>query len=93
VYVNAAERLAAAVETRLADRGTRLHVLDAAALAEALGAPGVANVILLGFVAAHGGLGLTLGDLNASIEALGPRAAVPLNAQALAIGAAHHATI
>ncbi|MBI4769536.1 MAG: 2-oxoacid:acceptor oxidoreductase family protein [Chloroflexi bacterium] len=48
----------------------------------------VANVVVLGFAAAHGELGLTVDDLKAAVRSLGPARAVETNFQALEMGAA-----
>jgi indolepyruvate ferredoxin oxidoreductase beta subunit len=93
VYVGTAGHLPAEVAARLAELGTAVCLLDAAALAQGLGSPAAANLIVLGRAAAHGGLGLSLDDLRAAVQALGPARAVELNFKALALGAAQHEAV
>jgi indolepyruvate ferredoxin oxidoreductase, beta subunit len=87
VCVNSPDGLDQAVMPRLNEMGVRVHVLDADACAKELGAPTVANLILLGFAAAHDALGLTIEELNSAVQALGPAKAVELNLKALELGA------
>jgi indolepyruvate ferredoxin oxidoreductase, beta subunit len=87
VCVNTPDGLDPAVMPRLNEMGIQVHALDADACAKELGAPTVANLIVLGFAAAHGALGLTVEELNSAVQALGPAKAVELNLKALALGA------
>ncbi len=88
VFVNSANGLDPAVMPRLAELGVQVYSLDADACARSLGRPAVANVVVLGFAAAHGELGLTVDDLKAAVRSLGPARAVETNFQALEMGAA-----
>ncbi len=88
VFVNSADGLEPPVAARLAEIETAVHPIDAAALAAQLGSPAVANVIVLGFAAAHGALGLSVDELKAAVRALGPAQAVDVNLKALEMGAA-----
>ena len=87
VCVNTPDGLDPAVMPRLNEMGIQVHALDADACAKELGAPTVANLIVLGFAAAHGALGLTVEELKSAVQALGPAKAVELNLKALALGA------
>lgn len=75
------------VMDRLSELGITLYTLNADACAQELGAPAVANLVVLGFAAAHSVLGPTLADLKAAVRALGPAKAVEMNVRALAMGA------
>jgi len=88
VCVNTPDGLDPAVNGRLAEMGVGVHLINANALANELGASSAANLIVLGFAAAHGALGLTLDDLKESVKALGPTKAVEMNLKALDVGAA-----
>lgn len=88
VYVNSANGLDAPAHDRLAELGIGVFSIDADALARSLHAPVAINLLLLGFAAAHGGLGLTLDDLKAAVRTLGPAQAIELNLRALETGAA-----
>lgn len=96
-YVNTAGRLPTEVAARLAEIGVSACLLDAAALAQRLGAPSATNLVVLGLAAAHGEaggpLGLSLDDLKAAVRALGPARAVALNYTALEAGAAAYETV
>jgi indolepyruvate ferredoxin oxidoreductase beta subunit len=87
VFVNGADGLEPAVMTRLNELGIGVHTIGADARAKELGSAAVANLIVLGFAAAHDRLGLTLGDLKEAVQALGPARAVALNLKALETGA------
>ncbi|MEK6574051.1 MAG: 2-oxoacid:acceptor oxidoreductase family protein [Chloroflexota bacterium] len=86
VCVNSLDGLDPAVMARLAETSISVHSIDADALARELGAPSAANLIVLGFAAAHGALGLTVTDLKESVRALGPAKAVENNLKALEAG-------
>ena len=73
---------------RLNEMGVGVFAIDASACAKELGAPAAANLIVLGFAAAHSRLGLSLEDLKAAVRALGPAKAIELNLKALETGAA-----
>jgi indolepyruvate ferredoxin oxidoreductase, beta subunit len=87
VFVNGPDGLEPAISPRLAELGIGVHAINADAYAKGLGSPAVANLVVLGFAAAHGGLGLTLDNLKGAVQALGPARAVPLNLKALETGA------
>jgi indolepyruvate ferredoxin oxidoreductase beta subunit len=87
VCVNTPDGLDPVLMPRLNELGVRVHALDADACAKELGAPTVANLIILGFAAAHDALGLTVEELKSAVEALGPAKAVELNLKALEMGA------
>jgi indolepyruvate ferredoxin oxidoreductase beta subunit len=87
VCVNTPDGLDAAVMPRLSEMGVRVHALDADACAKQLGAPAVANLILLGFAAACEALGITVEELKTAVQALGPAKAVAMNLRALEMGA------
>jgi indolepyruvate ferredoxin oxidoreductase beta subunit len=87
VFVNGADGLEPAVMTRLNELGIGVHAIAADARAKELGSAAVANLIVLGFAAAHDGLGLALGDLKEAVQALGPARALALNLKALETGA------
>jgi indolepyruvate ferredoxin oxidoreductase beta subunit len=86
VFANSPNGLEPAVMPRLNELGIRIYTLDADAGATELGAPAVANLIVLGFAAAHDALGLTLEDLIDAVQTLGPAKAVAMNMKALTIG-------
>jgi indolepyruvate ferredoxin oxidoreductase beta subunit len=88
VFVNSADGLEPAVMPRLSELGIGVHVVNAEALARELGSAAVANLVVLGLAAAHGALGLALGDLKEAVRTLGPVKAVALNLKALEAGAA-----
>ena len=88
VFVNTANGLEAAAMDRLNEMGVGVFAIDASACAKELGAPAAANLIVLGFAAAHSRLGLSLEDLKAAVRALGPAKAIELNLKALETGAA-----
>ena len=87
VCVNSPAGLGAEVMPRLNETGIQVHALDADAGAKELGAPAAANLVLLGFAAARNALGLTVEELKAAVQALGPAKAVDLNLKALEMGA------
>ena len=64
-----------------------VFTLDADARAQQLGSPAVTNLVVLGFAAARGGLGVSVGELQEAARALGPARAVELNLKALSLGA------
>ena len=87
VFVNSWDGLEAAVMARLNELGVAVYAVGADAYAKELGSSAVANLVLLGFAAAHEALGLTVGDLGEAVPALGPAKAVALNLKALNTGA------
>jgi indolepyruvate ferredoxin oxidoreductase beta subunit len=87
VCVNTPHGLDALVMRRLNELGVQVHALDADACAKELGAPAVANLILLGFAAARDALGLTVEELKTAVQALGPAKAADMNLKALEMGA------
>jgi indolepyruvate ferredoxin oxidoreductase beta subunit len=87
VCVNSPDGLGPELMPRLNEMGVQVHALDADACAKELGAAPVANLVLLGFAAARGALGLTVEELQTAVQALGPAKAVDLNLKALALGA------
>ncbi|MBI3243203.1 MAG: indolepyruvate oxidoreductase subunit beta [Chloroflexi bacterium] len=87
VCVNSLNGLEPAVMPRLNELGINVHTLNADACAKELGAPAVANLVVLGFAAAHQALGLTLDDLKEAVKTLGPAKAVEMNLKALEAGA------
>jgi indolepyruvate ferredoxin oxidoreductase beta subunit len=87
VVVNSADGLEPVVLTRLNELGIGVHAINADAQAKALGSAAAANLVVLGFAAAHDALGLTLGDLKEAVQTLGPARAVALNLKALETGA------
>ena len=93
VYANSADGLDSAVTDRLSELGVGVFTIDASARVKELGTPAVMNLIVLGFAAALGGLGLSVDDLKAAAGALGPAKAVELNLMALDIGAAAAADV
>ena len=88
VFVNTANELEAAATDRLNELGVGVFTIDAGACAKELGAPAAANLIVLGFAAAHSRLGLSVEDLKAAVRVLGPAKAVEVNLKALEMGAA-----
>jgi indolepyruvate ferredoxin oxidoreductase beta subunit len=93
VYANSADGLDAAVADRLSELGVAVFTIDASARVKELGTPAVMNLVVLGFAAALGGLGLSVDDLKAAARQLGPAQAVDLNLTALDIGAAAAADV
>lgn len=87
VFVNSTDGLETAVMARLNELGVGVYAISADACAKELGSPAVANLVLLGFAAAHEALGLTVGDLIEAVQALGPAKAVAPNLKALNTGA------
>lgn len=87
VFVNAARGLDASLGARLHELRIHVDAIDADRCALALGAPAVANLVVLGFSAAHAEFGVSLRELEAAVRALGPAAAVEPNLMALAAGA------
>lgn len=87
VFVNSPDGLDPAVRGRLAELNVSVCALHAEALARALGAVTAANLVVLGFAAAHAAFGLGLEDLKAAVRTLGPTKAAELNLQALELGA------
>jgi Pyruvate/2-oxoacid:ferredoxin oxidoreductase gamma subunit len=72
---------------RLNELGIQVHTVNADALAQQLGATAVANLVVLGFAAAREALGVTVAELQAAVQALGPAKAVAMNLKALEAGA------
>ncbi len=87
VFINAVEGFPEPVHARLDELGVSACQLDADGEALRLGSPAIANVVLLGFVAAHTSLGLSLDDLKHAVRGLGPPPAVKINFSALDEGA------
>jgi indolepyruvate ferredoxin oxidoreductase beta subunit len=87
VCVNSNNGLDESVALRLKELGITIHAISADARAKELGAPAVANLIVLGLAAARGVLGLTVDELKSAAQALGPAKAVELNLKALDAGA------
>jgi len=87
VCVNSVDGLDPAVMPRLGELGIRVRTINADACAKDLGAPAVANLVVLGFAATLGALGLSVEDLKEAVRALGPAKAVELNLKALEAGA------
>ena len=87
VCVNSPNDLEPAVMPRLKQLCISVHILNADACAKELGVPAAANLIVLGFAAAHNALGLTLEDLKGAVQTLGPAKAVEMNVKALGVGA------
>ena len=87
VCANSPDGLEPAVMPRLNELGIKVYTLNADACAKEVGAPAAANLAVLGFAAAHAALGLTLEDLKAAVQTLGPAKAVELNWKALEAGA------
>jgi indolepyruvate ferredoxin oxidoreductase, beta subunit len=87
VFVNSPNGLDASLRARLDELEIAVHAVDADRGAAELGAPAVANVVVLGFAACHPELGLTLEELESAVRALGPAPAVDRNLRALAAGA------
>lgn len=87
VFLNASEPFPEPVRARLDELEVSACPVDADAAALRLGSPAIANVVLLGFVAAHTSLGLSPDDLNHAVRQLGPPSAVGINLSALDEGA------
>jgi|SRR5579859_632455 len=87
VCVNSPDGLGSEFMPRLNEMGVQVHAFDADACAKELGASPVANLVLLGFAAARGALGLTIDELQTAVQTLGPAKAVGLNLKALEMGA------
>ena len=87
VFINAVEGFPEPVRARLDELGVSACQLDADGEALRLGSPAIANVVLLGFVAAHTSLGLSLDDLKHAVRGLGPPPSVKINLSALDGGA------
>jgi indolepyruvate ferredoxin oxidoreductase beta subunit len=92
VCANSPNGLEPAVMPRLTELGIHVQTLDADAGAKELGAPAAANLIVLGFAAAHDALGLALEDLKQAVQTLGPAKAVEMNLKALTTGYASRGT-
>jgi len=88
VYANSADGLDSTVTDRLSELGVGVFTIDANAHVKELGTPAVMNLVVLGFAAALGELGLSVDDLKAAARELGPVNAIELNLKALKIGAA-----
>jgi indolepyruvate ferredoxin oxidoreductase beta subunit len=87
VFVNGTTPLDPSVAARLGELGIGVHVVDADARAAAVGSITVANLVMLGYAAAHPSFGFSLGEVAAAVRALGPAAAVERNLCALESGA------
>ena len=87
VCLNSPNGLEPAVMPRLNELGINVYTLNADTCAKELGVPAAANLVVLGFAAAHNALGLTLDDLKSAVQTLGPARAVEMNLQALEAGA------
>ena len=79
------ESLDSEIRAHIAERGTRLHTLDADSLAKE--SPRVANVALVGFAAGRGILPLPTGSLQATLETISPERFRALNLEAFQRGA------
>jgi len=87
VFINAVEGFPEPVRARLHELGVSACQVDADGEALRLGSPAIANVVLLGFLAAHTSLGLSLDDLKHAVRGLGPPPAVKINLSAIEEGA------
>lgn len=87
VFINAVEGFPEQVRARLHELGVSACQVDADGEALRLGSPAMANVLLLGFVAAHTSLSLAPDDLKNAVRQLGPQPAVRVNLSALEEGA------
>ena len=87
VCVNSSNGFEPAVMPRLSELGIKVCLINADAYARELGAPAVANLVVLGFAAAQDALGLTLEELKSAVQALGPAKAAAMNLKALEAGA------
>lgn len=87
VFVNSANGLDAALTDHLKTLNIGVHAVDASACAKALGSPAVANLVVLGFAAAHADFGLSVEELKNAVRTLGPARSIELNLKALDIGA------
>lgn len=88
VCVNSPNGFEPTLLPRLEELSIRVHVVNADRLALELGVTAAGNLVLLGFAAARGALGLTQDELKGAIQALGPAKAVVSNFKALGAGAA-----
>lgn len=86
VAVNTPNGLEPSVERRLHELEISLLTIDADAYAKDLGGPGMTNLVVLGFAAAHPAFGLSANDIEAAVRALGPARAVEVNVKALGMG-------
>lgn len=80
----APEALNGGIRAYLAERGVRLHTLDADGLARE--SPRVANVALVGFATGRGALPLPAASLKATLEAISPALFRALNLEAFQRG-------
>jgi indolepyruvate ferredoxin oxidoreductase beta subunit len=87
VFVNSPNGLDPAVMERLTELNVSVRALNAEACAKELGAATAANLVVLGFAAAHANFGLSVDDLKNAVRALGPVRAVEVNLKALELGA------
>jgi indolepyruvate ferredoxin oxidoreductase beta subunit len=87
VFVNSANGLDASLAARLDQLDIHVHAIDAQRCATELGAPAAANLVLLGYAAAHHDFGVAVRELEGAVRALGPASAVQANLHALAAGA------
>ncbi|HLF00544.1 MAG TPA: 2-oxoacid:acceptor oxidoreductase family protein [Anaerolineales bacterium] len=87
VCVNSPNGFESAVMPRLGELGIKVQTINADACAKGLGSQAVANLVVLGFAAAHGALGFTVEELKGAAQALGPAKAIELNLKALEMGA------
>lgn len=87
VCVNSPNGFEPALIPRLTELGIQVHTVNADGLARQLGALAAANLVVLGFAAARQALGLTVDELKAAVQALGPPKAVEMNLNALEAGA------
>ena len=83
VYVNSPDGLDPSLAPRLAELGIRVHAIDAQRRAAEIGVPAAANLVLLGFAAAHPNFGIGVTELEAAVRALGPATAVEDNLRAI----------
>jgi indolepyruvate ferredoxin oxidoreductase, beta subunit len=97
VVVNSDKGVPAALASHLERLQIGYHCLPATQMAANLGTPGVANVIMAGYIVAQPALGLTLAALQSVVSQISYRATA-VNQEALALGFAaavrretHHA--
>ena len=81
-FVNSAEELSSEVVRALQSRAIQVHRLPATQLAMALGSPAVANVVLIGYAAAHPSFPIPLESIKEALAQLGQE----LNLRALQAG-------
>ncbi|HLC02631.1 MAG TPA: 2-oxoacid:acceptor oxidoreductase family protein [Anaerolineales bacterium] len=85
VFANSGQGLRPEVEDPLAEHNIQVHVVSASQIATTLGAAAVANVILIGFAAAHASFRLPLEAIRSILIEVAPHAR-DLNLRALEAG-------